>query len=267
MSVSVGRRPRRRRRRHRNTNPGPACGRQSRCQLSNLPKPPNRRSPMSRRWKLRLRKCRSMPRRRRPRTGPAPAADEADALVMGLTSLMERLSAEEDQSSTSRPAPAPPRHACDTSFDGGDRLPRHHREPWPSPQRPWRRHRPRQPSQRQHRAVEPTAWKQLKELESLEYAMPKNVCLAMKTRSMPAQPAQAQPAPAPEPAPASTSSVRAVGVGRFDGIAQEGSRSVSSLAASLRGLRSTESPVSGTKVLSQFLSTHRKIGSQPAVRN
>jgi hypothetical protein len=51
-------------------------------------------------------------------------------------------------------------------------------------------------------ATDPVAWKELKDLESLEYAMPKNVLPRDDEKVEAAPTPQPAPAPAPSPAPA-----------------------------------------------------------------
>jgi hypothetical protein len=120
-------------------------------------------------------------------------ASADDALAMGLTSLMERLSAEEREetraTSAAKAATAPPP------------------SPAPVPSRPVPE--PAKPTASSTPAPAPTAkpvaaapaetidWKELKELESLEYAMPKNVLPRDEETGDPAP-----PAPAPVPAAA-----------------------------------------------------------------
>lgn len=172
---------------------------------SNLPKPPEPPAPDVAALEAAIAQVAFDASSTKASNGPTPAADEADALVMGLTSLMERLTAEEDQSSTSRPAPAAaaplPATPVSTAAPAPTTSSRTVAEPAktvaPSPAAPTK------PAAVP--AVEPTAWKQLKELESLEYAMPKNVLPRDEDQVEPAQPAQAQPAPAPEPAPTKSS--------------------------------------------------------------
>ena len=172
---------------------------------SNLPKPPEAPAPDVAALEAALAQVAFDASSTKASNGPTPAGDEVDALVMGLTSLMERLSAEEDQSATPRPAPAAaapmPATPAATAAPAPAASSRTVAEPAktvvPPPAAP-----PTKPAAVP--AVEPTAWKQLKELESLEYAMPKNV-LPRDEEVEPAQPAQAQPAPAPAPAPTKSS--------------------------------------------------------------
>jgi hypothetical protein len=132
-------------------------------------------------------------------TGARSAAEEADALVKGLTSLMERLSAEEreEQSkgapttpSVKQAAPAPARTAAEP--------PKPVAPPPPSPLPPPAQ-TTKSPGNLASVSVELTDWKELKELESLEYAMPKNVLPRDEDKVDTAPPA---PTPAPTPPPA-----------------------------------------------------------------
>ena len=142
----------------------------------------------------------------KPSNGPPPSGDEADALVMGLTSLMERLNAE-DRAEASQPAPVaaapapiaqPPKPAPPVPQPPAP--PRAVAEPVRAVDpAPVAGTKPVMPSP----SVEPTAWKELKELESIEYAMPKNVLPRDEDSVEPA--VQTPPAPAPEPAPTQSS--------------------------------------------------------------
>jgi hypothetical protein len=133
--------------------------------------------------------------------GPSSAADESDALVMGLTSLMERLSAE-DRAEASRPSgssPAASASAPPASASPAPAVPPLRVEPAktvtpPSVAAP--------PKTSPAAATDPVAWKELKDLESLEYAMPKNVLPRDDEKVEAAPTPQPAPAPAPSPAPA-----------------------------------------------------------------
>ena len=140
----------------------------------------------------------------KPSNSPHPSGDEADALVMGLTSLMERLNAE-DRAEASQPAPVaaapspiaqPPKPAPPAPQPPAP--PRALAEPVRAvAPPPVASTRPVMPSP----SVEPTAWKELKELESIEYAMPKNVLPRDEENVEPA----VQIPPAPKPAPEQSS--------------------------------------------------------------
>jgi hypothetical protein len=136
----------------------------------------------------------------KPTASKSSSDDAAEALVMGLTSLMERLNAEE-RDAASRPAAkaasAPPvATPAPTRADSTSEPAKPIASAAPSPTVKTANVAP---------AVEPSAWKELKDLESLEYAMPKNVLPRDEDKAVePAPPAPAPPKPAPQ-APAAQS--------------------------------------------------------------
>ena len=133
---------------------------------------------------------------------PSAPVDEADALVMGLTSLMERLSAEErEDGPKATPAPSVTQAATPAKSVSEPAKP-------VAPPPAAASQATKAPANSAPVSVEQTAWKELKELESLEYAMPKNVLPRDEDKVHPAPPAPAPaaaaaPAPAPQPAPSS----------------------------------------------------------------
>jgi len=143
----------------------------------------------------------SLPASSSKTTGAPSAAEEADALIKGLTSLMERLSAEEREE-PSKGAPTTPsvKPAAPASARSAAELPKPVAPPPPSPFPPPAQ-TTKSPGILAPVSVEQTDWKELKELESLEYAMPKNV-LPRDEDKVDAAPSAPTPTPTPAPTPA-----------------------------------------------------------------
>jgi len=132
--------------------------------------------------------------------GSGASTDESEALAMGLTSLMERLNAEEREEAT-RPSPAPKAAPVAPVTSPAPTPARAVSEPAKPIAQPMAAQTAKVVASAAT-AVEPPSWKELKELESLEYAMPKNVLPRDEEKVEPAPQASAPPAAAPQAAAA-----------------------------------------------------------------